>query len=57
LRCDDVELIRWGEAVLFEGELEIPAPSELFYLQVFTDSDVEEVEVTYRTVRFEDRQP
>ncbi|MDP8228604.1 MAG: CapA family protein [Candidatus Electryoneaceae bacterium] len=50
--CDDIELIRWEDWTRFEDFLEIDAPSDLYYLQVATQDSLENVEVTYRTVRF-----
>lgn len=50
LWCDDVELIRWNETVPLEGGLNLDSPSDLYYIQVETTSQVEEVEITYRTV-------
>ena len=50
LWADDVELVRWGQYTPFEGELEIPCPSDLYYLQVESVTPANEVTVTYRTV-------
>ncbi len=50
---DDVEIIRWEEFEEFGRGLNIDSPTDLYYLQVETPREVEEVEVTYRTVRIE----
>ncbi len=51
--CDDVELIRWDEGIDFNRGISIDSPNDLYYLQLETNSEVNEVEVTYRTVTIE----
>jgi len=53
LWADDVELVRWEQFAPYEGEREIPYPSDQFYLQVETLTETDEVTVTYRTVTLE----
>ena len=48
LWCDDVELIRWEEPVVFEGNLGIDYPNDLYYLQLRTRMPLDSVTVTYR---------
>lgn len=51
--ADDLELIRWEELMQFEAALDIDNPNDLFYLQLETEVEVEEVEVIYRTMTYE----
>jgi hypothetical protein len=53
LWADDVELVRWEQFTPYEGETEIPSPSDLFYLQVETLTETDAITVTYRTVTLE----
>jgi poly-gamma-glutamate capsule biosynthesis protein CapA/YwtB (metallophosphatase superfamily) len=53
LWADDVELVRWEQFAPYEGGREIPYPSDLFYLQVETLTETDDITVTYRTVTLE----
>ncbi|HHE47289.1 MAG TPA: hypothetical protein ENL08_06285, partial [Bacteroidetes bacterium] len=50
LQADDIELIRWDEPGDFERGLSIDSPNDLYYLQVETPREVDEVRVTYRSI-------